>query len=99
MALTYTEIDAHVRSKYIPTLVDQVFVTDPFLLKMLAQNKVQFDSGKSILQPIIIGKLNGGSYKGLEKFNITQIETDTMAEWEWKNNYVSNGVMESITWN
>lgn len=89
MAFTFTEIDAHVRAKYIPTLVDQVFITDPFLLKMLSQNQVKFDSGVDIRQPVIIGKLNGGAYKGLDKFNISAIETDNMAKWEWKGVYVN----------
>lgn len=60
---TYTQlIDSHVRSKYIPVLVDQIFKGNPFLLKMLAKSQVKFDSGKDIVQPIMTGRVTAAGY-------------------------------------
>jgi len=89
MALTYDQIDAHVRSKYIPILVDQVFKSNPVLVKLMAKNKVVYDSGKSIRVPILYGKKKGGSYSGLDRFDINPVKTRNLAEFEWKGYYTN----------
>jgi len=76
MALTYDDMDAAVRKKFLPKAIEQVFIGNPFLTKILAKNKVIFDSGLKIAQPIIYGKLPGGSYRGLDSFDISYRQTD-----------------------
>ena len=89
MALTYDQIDAHVRSKYIPVLVDNVFTGNPVLTKLMSKNKIMFDSGKSIRVPILYGKKKAGSYSGMDRFDITPVQTRTVAEWNWKAVYAN----------
>ena len=89
MALTYGDLDAAARKKYIPTLIDQVFIANALLVKLLAKTQIIFDSGLKIVQPVLYGKLAGGSYKGLDPFDIGYKQTQTMAEWDWKNVYVN----------
>ena len=88
MALTYDEIDAHVRRKYIPTLVDQFYFSFPLFVRLSSKAKIQFDSGKTINQPVLYGDLPGGSYSGLDTFDVSKRETTTLAEWTWRMYYV-----------
>ncbi len=89
MALTYTDLDAAVKKKYLPSLIDQVFISNALLVKLLAMSQVIFDSGLKIVQPVLYGQLAGGSYKGLDPFDISYKQTQTYAEWDWKNIYVN----------
>jgi len=89
MALTYADIDAAVRKKYLPTLIDQVFISNALLVKLMAVSQVVFDSGLKIAQPVLYGQLAGGSYFGLDPFDISYKQTQTYAEWDWKAVYVN----------
>lgn len=89
MALTYGDLDAAARKKYIPTLIDQIFIGNALLVKLLAKTQIIFDSGLKIVQPLLYGQLAGGSYKGLDTFDISYKQTQTMGEWDWKNVYVN----------
>lgn len=89
MALTYQQIDAHVQSKYLKTLVNQVFVGNPILVKLMSKNKIVLDSGQTIRQPILYGKKKGGSYSGLDRFDINPVKTRNLAEFEWKSLYTN----------
>jgi hypothetical protein len=82
-------MDAAVRKKYIPTLIDQIFVGNALLVKLLAKSQIIFDSGSKIVQPVLYGQLAGGSYMGLDAFDISYKQTQTMAEWDWKAVYVN----------
>jgi len=84
MALTFSQLDAHVRAKYIPVLVDNVFVGNPILTKLLAKNKITYDSGSEIRVPILYGKKKGGSYSGLDRFDINPVQTRNVAKFDWK---------------
>ena len=89
MALTYADLDAAVRKKYLPTLIDQIFIGNAMLVKLMAKTQVVFDSGLKIAQPVLYGQLAGGSYFGLDPFDITYKQTQTYAEWDWKALYVN----------
>jgi hypothetical protein len=89
MALTYADIDAAVRKKYLPTLIDQIFISNALLVKLLAKSQVVFDSGLKIAQPVLYGQLAGGSYFGLDPFDISYKQTQTYAEWDWKAVYTN----------
>jgi hypothetical protein len=84
MALTYTEIDAHVRDKYIPTLMDAYYYSTPLHAQLMSKTKVVFDSGKQIDIPVLYGELNSGWYSGLDTFDISTKETTTLAVFDWK---------------
>uniref|UniRef100_A0A6M3K3J3 Putative capsid protein n=1 Tax=viral metagenome TaxID=1070528 RepID=A0A6M3K3J3_9ZZZZ len=88
MALTYNEVDAHVREKYIPVLVDQFYSSTPFMAQLMSKNRVVYDSGAKIDQPVLYGDLPNGWYTGLDTFDISTRETTTLAKFEWKQSYV-----------
>ena len=89
MALTYTQLDVHARKHYLPNLINNVFVGNPFLVKILANNQITVKGGLSVVQPILYGKHKGGSYAGLDRFDINPVDTRTLASWDWKNRYVN----------
>jgi hypothetical protein len=89
MALAYDQIDAHVQKHIIPVLANNVFVGDPFQAKLLSKSKIMLDGGKTIAQPIQYGYHAGGSFKGLDKFDINPVTTRTLGEWEYRSNYVN----------
>jgi hypothetical protein len=89
MALTYGEIDAHVRDKYIPIMMDQFYFSTPLKTLLMDKARVVYDSGRSIMQPVLYGEENSGWYSGLDPFNIARKETTTLAEFEWKLHYVN----------
>jgi len=89
MALTYDQIDAHVRKKYIPVLQDAFYYSNPLVSILTDKSKVTFDSGKTIDIPILYGEENSGWYTGLDTFNIDTKEVTTLAEFDWYNFYVN----------
>lgn len=89
MALTYDDMDAAVLKQFLPKAIEQIFIGNAILTKLLAKSQIVFDSGLKIAQPIIYGKLASGSYKGLDTFDITYKSTQTYAEWDWKSHYVN----------
>ena len=88
MALTYNELDAHVKEKYIPILMDQFYTSTPLMAQLMAKNKVVFDSGQKIDVPVLYGDLPSDWYTGLDPFDISQVETTTLAKFLWKQMYV-----------
>uniref|UniRef100_A0A6M3L765 Uncharacterized protein n=1 Tax=viral metagenome TaxID=1070528 RepID=A0A6M3L765_9ZZZZ len=62
--LTYNEMDAHVREKYIPVLMDQFYYSTPLMIQMMSKSRIVFDSGSKIDVPVLYGDLNSGWYSG-----------------------------------
>lgn len=88
MALTYNELDAHVREKYIPVLQDQFYYSTPLMAQLMSKSKVVFNSGAKIDIPVLYGDLPNGWYTGLDTFDISSVETTTLAKFDWKQMYV-----------
>jgi hypothetical protein len=84
MGLTYNELDAAARKKYIPTLIEQIFIANALLARIMNKSKVIYDSGLKVVQPVMYDKLIGGSYSGLDTFDTASKEISTLAEWDWK---------------
>jgi len=89
MALTYNDLDTAVSTRFLPKAIEQIFISNAVLTKLLAKGQVVFDGGRDIAQPIIYGKLAGGSYKGMDPFDITYKQTQTYGVWDWKSYYVN----------
>jgi hypothetical protein len=89
MALTYDELDAHVRDKYVPILQDQLYYSNPVLAQLTSKSKVVYDSGAHIRQPVLYGEENAGWYRGLDEFNIATKQTTTLAVFNWALFYVN----------
>jgi len=64
MPLTYDELDAHVREKYVPVLMDQFYYSTPLMAQLMSKTKVVFDSGSKIDIPVLYGDLPNGWYTG-----------------------------------
>jgi len=84
MELTYNELDAHVRDKYIPVLMDEFYYSTPLMAQLMNKNKVIYDSGQKIDIPVLYGDLPNGWYEGLDTFDISMVETTTLAKFDWK---------------
>ena len=89
MALTYSELDTHVREKYIPILHDQFYYSTPLLVQLMSKSRITYDSGSKIAVPILYGDLNNDWYSGLDTFDITTKETTTLAKFDWKFNWTN----------
>ena len=89
MALNRTWLDAHVKSAYIPILVDNIFTGVPLLTKLMSKNKVMLDSGQNIRVPILYGMKKGDAFSGLDRFDINPVKTRQSAQWEWKSFYTN----------
>jgi len=89
VALTYDDLDVAVRKIYLPDIINQVFKATPFLVRLLAQDNIVVQGGRKIAQPVVYGKLPGGSYWGFDSFDISYAQTHTYAEWNWKAVYVN----------
>jgi hypothetical protein len=75
MSITYEDLDAAAHKKFLPKAVEQIFIGNAAWTKMMAKSQVVFDSGLKIAQPVVYGKLAGGSYKGLDTFDISYKQT------------------------
>lgn len=82
MAVPYTDLDTVVRKTYLPGIVNQVFLSTALLARLKAKNRVDKKGGLKIAQPVVYGRLNGGSYSGLDTFDTEYVPTKTYAEWD-----------------
>lgn len=89
MALTYSDLDAAVHKKFLPKCIEQIFIGNAILTKLLAKSQIIFDSGSKVAQPVMYGKMGSGSYSGMDTFDISYKKISTLAEWKWANHYVN----------
>jgi hypothetical protein len=94
MALTYNDLDAAAYKKFLPKSIEQIFIGNAILTKLMAKGKVIFDSGLKIAQPVTYGKLPSGTFRGLDTFDISYQQTQTFAEWDWKSHYCNVTIPE-----
>lgn len=89
MALTYTQISAITRKKFIPKMVDNIFDSNP-LLQRWKKGEVysSVDGGTSIIQPLNYATNSaGGWYSGADTLDTTDNETITAADYAWYQMY------------
>jgi len=53
MAVPFTDLDTAVKDQYLPHLIDQVFIANKFLTRMMAKAKVELKGGRMIDQPVL----------------------------------------------
>lgn len=82
------EISAMTVDYKIQDVVDGFFGANPLAARLLQRDHVRVDGADRIMQPIIYGRLNGGSYADLDTFNITRTRVITSAVFDWKQYYV-----------
>ncbi|MDY6862930.1 MAG: hypothetical protein SV062_08075 [Thermodesulfobacteriota bacterium] len=89
MAFTDNDITALTRDAIRGKLVNQVFVGNPVLNRLMSKNKVIIDSGDQIKQPIEYQELAGGPFTKGQSFDIQEVETMTDYIHDWRA-YVKN---------
>lgn len=58
------------------------------MAQLMSKSKVVFNSGAKIDIPVLYGDLPNGWYTGLDSFDISSVETTTLAKFDWKQMYV-----------
>lgn len=88
MALTYDQITAITRSKWVPKLVDNIFDSDPIVQRARKKFMEKKSGGVDIRTPLNYA-LNGagGWYSGADTFNTTDTDNISAASWDWKQLY------------
>lgn len=91
MALTYDQITAVTRRKYMPKLVDNIFDSDPLLKRSKEKGwYTSIDGGTTILQPLMYAQITAaGSYSPTALLDTTDNDTFTSAEYAWKFYYAN----------
>ena len=75
-------------NKKLPDIIDNVYLSNPFLAILNSQERILLDGGRRIEQGFIYGKLNGGSYGRGDTFNTSRVNTKTAFILDWKLHYV-----------
>jgi hypothetical protein len=91
MALTYSQINAITKDKFLPKLYDNIFNGNPLLNRAKSKGWYsKIDGGKKVLIPLEYAELSASAwYTGAETLDNTDNETMTAAEYAWKSVYCS----------
>lgn len=82
------EISALTVDYRIQDVVDGFFASNPYTARLLQRDNVRVDGADRIQQPIIFGRLNGGSYSDQDAFNTVRKRVVIPAYFDWKQYYV-----------
>lgn len=72
----------------LPDLVDNVYLSNALLVRLLEREHILLDGGRDVRQPIIYGKLPRGFYQRMDSFNTARVPTKTELVFNWKQAYV-----------
>lgn len=91
MALTYSQISAVTRNKFVPKLVDNIFDSDPLLQRAKDRGwYTRIDGGETILQPLLYASTTAsGSYNPTDVLNTTDNDQMTAASYAWRFYYAN----------
>lgn len=80
---TLADVAASAVDTYLPGLVDLVFNSNPFWIRLASKERVVLEGGDRIRQPILYDSSNVDSYTGLDTFDITRRATKTVMQFDW----------------
>jgi hypothetical protein len=84
MALSYDQITAITKKKFIPKMVDNIFDSNP-LLKRLRAKSPKVDGGERIMVPLNYAvHSSAGWFSGADTLNVSDNDSITAAEYTWK---------------
>jgi len=89
MALSYDNLSALTKDKFIPVLVDNIFNSNAVLLKLL-KNADKLDGGKKIIIPVEYGKNGSQGFINHASSTTTAIADQAIisaSEWQWTTAY------------
>ena len=84
-ATKWDAITTHTANNYMPTMVDCVFSSSPFMDWMKRKGVIKLiDGGLKIIQPLMVGgNDNFTTFTGYDNINIKPFDGVTAAEFEW----------------
>ncbi len=77
------DVAAAAVDSYLPGLIDLFFNSNALWIRLTSKERVILDGGDQIRQPILYDQFNGGSYAGLDTFDITRRPTKTVMQFDW----------------
>ena len=91
MALTYDQISAITKRKFIPKLVDNIFDSNPLLSRFKKKGSMrELDGGTEILAPLNYATTSAsGWYAGADTLDTTDNQNITAAQYDWKQHYAN----------
>jgi len=91
MPLTYDQVTAITRRKFIPKLYDNIFNSNPLFQRIKKKgNYEKLDGGEKIVVPLGYATTTAsGWYTGMDTLSVTDNEDMTAAEYLWKQMYAS----------
>lgn len=96
MALTYDQISAITLKKYIPKMYDNIFDSNPLLMRHRKKSYEKLDGGTSIMIPLNYAVPTAtGWYQGADTFTTTDNDVVTSAEYQWKQLYTNISIQRS----
>ena len=84
---TLGDIAAAAVDAYLPGVIDLFFNSNPVWVRMASKERVILDGGDQIRQAILYDRMNGGSYAGLDTFDIARRQTKTVMRFDWSQYY------------
>lgn len=96
MGLTYDQISAITIRKYIPKMVDNIFDSNPLLMRMKKKSYQKLDGGTSIMCPLNYAVPTAtGWYAAADTLLTTDNDAFTSAEYSWKQLYTNISILRS----
>lgn len=90
MALTWDQVTAITRKKFVPKLYDNVFDSNPLLQRAKSKFYEKLDGGTSILVPLNYATTSAsGWYSGTDTLDTSDNQNITAAEYSWKQLYAN----------
>lgn len=86
---TLADVAAAAVDAYLPGLIDLVFNSNALWIRLASKDRIILDGGDLIRQPMLYQGLNGGSYSGLDTFNVTRQQTKTVLQFDWSQYYTN----------
>ena len=83
------ELNTSTKIHIVPGVTDNVFLNDPFLAMLRAQNLERFPGGTKIQENFLYATMLGGSYAKGSTFNLTRRQTTTGGDFMPKLYYVN----------
>lgn len=80
-AIPFNDLDAAVNDRYLPDIVNAVFLATPLWTRLYTQKNFIVGGGKDLRQPVLYAKLPGGSFAGSGPFDTSYKQTHTLAQW------------------
>lgn len=96
MPLSYDQISAITLKKFIPKLYDNIFDSNPLLMRLKKKSYEKLDGGERIVVPLNYAAVSAsGWYSGADTLDTTDNDVITAAEYTWKQLYANISINRS----